>query len=58
MLHGWFSEKQYKNTGVKYVYLNKEGTKIQVTTVTKTKKTLFHYDDVIYKGQLVKIVIS
>ena len=52
--HGWFSQKQSNC----YIYLNEKGEEITVTEVTKTAAPSSKWDDLEYKGVMVKFVKS
>ena len=59
--HGWFSQKQLdsmNNLGktASYIYLNENGEEIEVTSVSCSARPSMRFDDIEYKGVMVKWV--
>ena len=62
-LHGWFSQKYIdmslapfgkKKSHVATIYLNENGEEIKITEVSTTARPSMRFDDIEYKGVMVK----
>lgn len=59
--HAWFSEKAYRCLGATAIYEAADGTKVTVTSVSRTPKNPYQggiFDDAKYLGEVLKWISS
>ena len=52
--HGWFSQKYISQSKRSIIYFNENGEEIEVTEVSTSARPAVRFDDLEYKGVMVK----
>ncbi len=52
--HGWFSQKYISQSKKSIIYFNENGEKVEVTEISTSARPAARFDDLEYKGVMVK----